>query len=134
MDSIRKQLKQATESLRSEKTISTDTELDKRIAECHSAVPSLFTLPDADITKLLTESRELVFRTNSYKVQADLMCKADKKIGEFPAPPFSNQLGRASFDECMREVDFVLGTIRELYDEEMGRYGQKQQLWWIGKS
>lgn len=128
-ETLRKDLKTAVQALRQEATIHTDSTLHTRIRECLGTVPNPRSVPEADRIKLEREVSELVFRTNAQKLLAKLSTKAEEKIATFPSKEMSVRLKNDSFDTWMYEIELVLGTIRELFDQELGNYGAETTVY-----
>jgi len=122
-EAVRKQLKAAVKPIRQEATIHTDSTLHERITKGFGAIPNPRSVPEAERLRLESEVTELVFRTNAQKLQADLSRKVELKIKEFPSKEVLKRLQSASFDAWNFEIQLILGTIRELYDQEVAKYG-----------
>jgi len=120
---VLKQLKEAVRPLLQEATIHTDSTLHERITKGFGAIPNPISVPEEDRLRLESEVTELVFRKNAEKLQTDLSRKAELKIKEFPSKEVLKRLQSASFDAWNFEIQLILGTIRELYDQEVAKYG-----------
>ena len=122
-EAVRKQLKAAVKPIRQEATIHTDSTLHERITKGFGAILNPISVPEEDRLRLESEVTELVFRTNAQKLQTDLSSKAELKIVEFPSKEVLKRLQSSALDAWMCEIDLILGAIRELYDQEVAKYG-----------